>query len=132
MDLILRNKKTFAFLFWIWLFAILYFTFMPNSPKMTVDYKKETFRLDYLLHFFVYLSLSVLFFLWRANNLFKLQFKEIAFYLTIGILICGLSEYIQIYIPGRSFNLNDFYFNIAGIIVGVIAPKMILRNNTQL
>jgi len=127
MNFILKNKKIFALLFWIWLLAILYFTFIPNSPKMTIYYKKDTFRLDYLLHFLVYLSLSVLFFLWRANKFFSLQLKEISIYLIMGILICGLSEYIQIYIPGRSFNMNDFYCNASGIIAGIILPRIILK-----
>ena len=127
MQFILKNKKLFAWAFWIWVAIILYFTLIPNSLKMKIDVKDQSFRLDYILHFLVYFSLAILYLLWKADKYFKVKSKHLVYFLVGGLVLSGLSEYAQTFIPGRTFNPYDFYSNMAGIIVGVIAPKMVLK-----
>lgn len=127
MDFLLKNKKLFAFAFWIWVGIILYFTLTPTSPKMKIDLKDQSFRLDYIIHFLVYFSLAIFYLLWKADNYFKVRSKHLVYFLIGGLILSGLSEYAQTYIPGRTFNPLDFYSNMAGIIIGVIAPKLFLK-----
>ena len=127
MEFILKNKKLFAWAFWIWVTIILYFTLIPNSIKMKIDVKDQSFRLDYILHFLVYFSLAILYLFWKADKYFKVKPKLIVYFLIGGLVLSGLSEYMQTFIPGRSFNLLDFYSNMAGIVVGVIAPKLVFK-----
>jgi len=37
-----------------------------------------------------------------------------------GLFLAGLTEIIQIYVPYRSFSLNDFTANSLGIFVGAL------------
>ncbi len=128
MKFILKNKKLFAFAFWIWVGLILYFSFIPNNPNMmNLSKGSRNFRLDYLLHFLAYFSLAILFMLWHVNNSFKTKPLILIYFLIGSLVLSGLSEYLQIFIPGRTFNPNDFYSNTAGIFVGVIIPKFILK-----
>lgn len=127
MDFVLKNKKLFALAFWIWIVAILYFTLSPNSPKMQIDIKNTIYRLDYILHFLVYFSLAILYILWKADNYFKVKPTLLISFLIAGIILSGISEYAQTFIPGRSFNPFDFFSNISGIIAGIVVPKLVLK-----
>ena len=127
MEFIIKNKKIFAFAFWFWIAIILYFTLIPNSLKLSLDIKEQSYRLDYILHFIVYFNLAILYLLWKADRYLKVKPIFLTYFLIGGLLLSGLSEYAQSFIPGRTFNLFDFYSNVSGIIVGIIIPKLVLR-----
>lgn len=127
MEYVLKNKRLFSFIFWLWVAIILYFTLTPNSPQMKVDVKEQSFRLDYILHFLVYFSLAVLYLLWKAENFLNVKVKYLIYFLTGALILSGLIEYAQVYIPGRSFNPIDYLSNAAGIILGVVIPKILFK-----
>ena len=123
MEFILKNKKLFAIIFWFWVAIILYFTLTPRSPYMKVEIREQSFRLDYILHFLIYFGLSVLYMLWKADNFLMVKNKYFVYFLITALMLSGMSEYAQTYIPGRSFNPIDYYLNALGIILGLLAPK---------
>ena len=127
MEFILKNKKTFAVAFWIWIVIIISFSVIPNGPKMQIDIKNNIYRLDYILHFLVYFSLAILYLLWKADKYFKVKPVLLLYFLIGGLILSGLSEYAQTFIPGRTFNPIDFYFNVSGVIAGIVAPKLVLK-----
>ncbi len=127
MEYVLKNKKLFSFIFWLWVAIILYFTLTPNSPQMKVDVKEQSFRLDYILHFLVYFSLAILYLLWKAENFLNVKVKYLIYFLAGALILSGLIEYAQLYIPGRSFNPIDYLSNAAGIILGVVIPKILFK-----
>ena len=127
MSFIQDNKKLFAIIFWIWVATIIFFSVKPHGPKMQITINESIYRLDYLLHFGVYFGLAVLYLLWKANNYFKLKPRLLIYFLIGGLILSGLSEYIQTYIPGRTFNPIDFYSNVSGIVAGIIIPKIVLK-----
>jgi VanZ family protein len=127
MEFLLKNKKLFAILFWFWVALIIYFTLTPNSPQLKIDVKEKSFRLDYIIHFLVYLSLAILYFFWKADNYLNIKTKHLILFLATALIFSGLSEYAQAYIPGRTFNPIDFYSNAAGVILGIIGPILVLK-----
>ncbi|MBU8892374.1 MAG: VanZ family protein [Bacteroidales bacterium] len=127
MEFVLKNKRLFAAAFWVWIAVILYFSLIPNSPKLNVVIKDQSFRLDYILHFLVYFSLAILYVLWKADNYFRIKPKYLIYFVTGALILSGISEYAQIYIPGRTFNPVDFFSNVAGITAGIIASKLVLK-----
>lgn len=129
MEFLLKNKKLFAILFWVWFVLILYFTLTPYSPKLKVEIKNQSFRLDYLFHFLVYFGLAILYLLWKADIYFHVKTKHLFYFFIAALFFSGLSEYAQTYIPGRSFNPIDFYSNTTGVLVGIFVPKLILKQN---
>ena len=128
MEYVLKNKRLFSFIFWLWVAIILYFTLTPNGPQMKVDVKEQSFRLDYILHFLVYFSLAILYLLWKAEIFLKVKVKYLIYFLAGALILSGLIEYAQLYIPGRSFNPIDYLSNAAGIILGVVIPKILFNN----
>lgn len=124
MEVIFRNKKLFGFIFWFWIVLILFFSVYPGGPEMKAEFKDQTFRLDYLLHFVVYFSLAIFYLLWKANKYFKIKPRLLYSFLIGGLILAAGSEILQSLIPSRTFNPVDFYANAAGIIAGVITPKL--------
>ncbi|NOQ26857.1 MAG: hypothetical protein GQ564_15965 [Bacteroidales bacterium] len=126
MEFLLKNKKLFALTFWVWVVLIISFSIIPNGPKMQIEINENSYRLDYFLHFMVYFSLAILYLLWKADNYFNVISKHLVYFLIGGLLLSGLSEYAQTFIPGRRFNPFDFYSNMSGVVLGVIVPKLVL------
>jgi VanZ family protein len=126
MEFILKNKKLFALTFWVWITLIISFSIIPNGPKMQIEIKGNMHRLDYIIHFLVYFSLAILYLLWKADNYFNMNSKHLIYFLIGGLLLSGLSEYAQSFIPERTFNPFDFYSNMSGLIIGVIIPRLVL------
>lgn len=75
-------------------------------------------RLDYILHFILFIPWMVLArWRWAGGD------KALGlFYLAagVGLFLAGLTEIIQIYVPYRSFSLNDFTASSLGIFVGAL------------
>ena len=131
MDIIFKNKNIFGFLFWIWLFLILIMSILPGGPEMKTELNDKSIRLDYLLHFIAYFSLAIFYLLWKANKFFNLKPRLLYSFLIGGFILAAGSEAIQSLIPGRTFNPYDFYANAAGIIAGVIAPKLLFHQKNH-
>ncbi len=127
MESLFKNKKLFAILFWIWVALILYFTLTPIGPKLKLEIKDQSIRLDYFFHFLVYFGLSMFYLIWKADNNFRVKSKLLILFLFTSIIFSFISEIVQNYIPNRSFNPIDFYFNSAGIISGIFLPTIIFK-----
>ncbi len=131
MDFIFRNRKSFGFLFWFWLIVILIISILPGGPEMKAELNDKSIRLDYLLHFVAYFSLAIFYLFWKANKYFSIKPCLLYSFLIGGLFLAAGSEAIQSLIPGRTFNPNDFYANAAGIIAGVIAPKLLFHQKNH-
>ncbi len=127
MEIIIKHKKTFGFIFWLWGSVIIILSVMPNTPKLEIDFNNKILRLDYIIHFTVYFTLSILFLLWKADKYLKIKSRLLFYFLVGALIFAGLSEFIQTFIPGRSFNPMDFYFNVTGIVLGILIPKLLLK-----
>ncbi|MEE4196423.1 MAG: VanZ family protein [Bacteroidales bacterium] len=132
MDFILKNKKIFGIIFWCWAAFILFISIIPSGPEMKTELNGRSVRLDYLFHFIAYLTLAIFYLLWKANKYFNLKPRLLYSFLIGGLILAAGSEAVQSIIPERTFNPYDFYANAAGIIVGVITPKLIfIRKDNQ-
>ena len=115
----LYHKKVIWFsLFIIWTLLIIYMSVRPGSNELLNKHFFEI-RMDYLLHFLAYFAFGLLYVLWRANRQFEIKSIELAILTAIAISFSILIEYIQLLIPGRSFNVVDMIYNFSGVICGV-------------
>jgi len=73
---------------------------------------------DKLEHIGVYAVLSCLLGYWLSFKDWKLTIVILIYLLLL--LLAGLDEYHQTYIPGREVSLYDFMANSAGIIIGFL------------
>ena len=105
-------------LFVAWTLLIIYMSLRPGANELL---KKEFFelRMDYLLHFLAYFALGSLFVLWRGNRNFEIKSLELAILIATAISFSILMEYLQLLVPGRTFNVVDMAYNVLGTVFGV-------------
>ncbi len=121
------KKNIFKQLFWLWLAIILVASIIPTFNIMESTSKPESIlRFDYLMHFLFFMLLGMLFVLWQHSK--KTTKKTVyLWFLLFGIIYGFLTEFAQKYIPGRTFNWNDSFNNVAGIVIGVVAAYIIVE-----
>ncbi len=114
----LQNKKMkflrtiYPTLIWFCLIWILSSLPSQHIPSVNIAF------FDKLEHIGVYVVLSCLLGYWLSFKDWKLTIV-ILIYLFL-LLLAGLDEYHQTYIPGREVSLYDFMANSAGIIIGFL------------
>lgn len=115
----------------LWLLAILVATLTPGEQLPETP---DVIGFDKLVHFSLFFILT---FLWyragvknRKEKLNKRNF--ITNYLVFGIGIAILVEYLQQFIPGRSFDWWDMVANIAGGAIGTVCFYILYRKQSSL
>lgn len=101
-------------IFWVYCLAIVLLTVLPlntNSPNSLNDISILHFRGDYFFH-------ALLFMPWVF--LIHAMKEPIWLWLLLGLLFSSGCEFIQYFLPYRSFNINDLLANIIGIALGFL------------
>ena len=115
----------------IWSIIILVATLTPgNQLPRTPD----VIGLDKVAHFSLFLILTLL---WNRGWTDKTHpenqlAKIITNYLVFGIFFAILVEYLQQFIPGRSFDYGDMAANIIGSTIGTICFYILYRKQSTL
>jgi VanZ family protein len=121
--MMLIKRHLFAIL---WALFILILTLSPGSAVPEV----RIVGIDKAVHFFLF-GVLMLLTLWEflknkkqevPDNLFPLSFSLCIGY---GIMI----EFIQIYIPGRSFSVYDMMANTLGVLMGFLIFRLMKKKN---
>jgi VanZ family protein len=105
---------------------------IPNlqAGAQPVNIDSNWIRIDYLEHFFVFFVLTILFLVGYFNPAGKNKLSR--FLPLSGIILYGLlSELVQLAVPGRAFNMVDFYYNLGGITGGVVLYFVFARLNRK-
>jgi VanZ family protein len=111
----LKEKVTIAV---IWSFGMAYALYSPGSNVPDIP---KFYGSDKLIHFGMFTGMSLLWnrvILEQARQKIKPKTKFFTNYLVLWILIAILSEYIQMFVPDRSFDYMDILTNITGVITG--------------
>jgi len=74
-------------------------------------------RFDYILHALVFVPWAVIIRLVYGINFWEVSGKAFL-WLFAGILFAATAEYIQYFLPYRSFNIYDVMGNVTGVIIG--------------
>ncbi len=76
-------------------------------------------RLDYLLHFAIFLPW--IFLLWKVTGVsYKSNFYKTVLYVLLGLAFAAATEMIQYFLPYRAFNINDMIANGLGMLIGSV------------
>ncbi len=99
---------------------------IPNTPE--IPFK------DKIVHFGLFFVLT---FLWlrvgnKKNSKNKFIKKYFTIYLVFGVLIAILVEYLQMYVPNRSFDYYDITANMIGGAVGIICFYILYKKDSKL
>ncbi len=105
--------KALRIFFWLMLVAFVVVSSIPNdSLNRTVDTDFIDFRLDYLLHFVAYAFIATI-----ACVAYQPNWKV----LLLLVLFAIAEEGHQYWIPSRTLNPIDFFFDVAGLMSGTAA-----------
>ena len=119
---ILKNKSLFRKLFWLWLITIIILTAIPIPwlPDAKIATKSGfELRLDYFAHGGLFLLMFVFYYFWKLYLTPKIDIKHFVIFIFGSLIFSYLDEYIQTFIPSRSYNIVDFYYNASGIVFGL-------------
>jgi len=120
------NKKSiWLVLFILWALLLIIVSVYPYSDKDIFEGESH-FRWDYLEHLVAYLVLGGLYIIWRSNADFTIKTIELVFLFSVTCLFSILIEYVQVLIPGRSFNFIDMFYNAVGVLSGILITYFLL------
>jgi VanZ family protein len=76
-------------------------------------------RLDYVLHFAIFIPWMVL--LWRlTGNGFRKDTGKAVLWILLALLFAMANEAVQYFLPYRAFNINDLIANGVGVLLGAV------------
>ncbi|MFC2115372.1 VanZ family protein [Bacteroidota bacterium] len=105
--------------FIIWTLFILFVSLVPDSKEI-IEQSTENFRWDYLEHFLAYFAFGTLYILWRGDRDFTIKGLELAVLFAVACSFSFLTECLQMLIPGRTFNIIDVVYNLAGVLGSIL------------
>jgi VanZ family protein len=120
----------YKILFWIWFIFILLVSVLPTIPETKVDIGITIFRIDYLEHLVAYFFLGFFFIMWHKGNP-AINIKTLIIYLLAGIAYASLTECIQLFIRGRTFNPVDLIYNCIGIVLGLYITFLLCKRHLK-
>ena len=109
------TKKIIFIIYYFLLIAISVNNFNNKDLQFVYDFFNSK---DKVMHFIQYFILVLLaFFTFKI----KASIKSFGFLCLFIMFSSGLSEFIQLYLPGRNSSYTDFFYDISGVIFAFIA-----------
>jgi VanZ family protein len=120
-----HRKYIWFILVLIWTLLLIIVSVYPDSNKIVIKDGSD-FRWDYLEHFVAYFVFGGLYIVWRANADFSIRNIELVFLFSITMIFSILTEYVQLLIPGRNFNIIDMFYNLGGVLIGILVTYFLI------
>ncbi len=117
--------------FWLWLLLLLILNVIPTKGTLVDKGTSTGFRFDCLTHFLAFLILPVIYrrIRYYGGTLFSGNQLLHAFVVS-GVCAIGF-EYIQHFLPYRTFNPQDLFYNLLGVIFGYTVVGTIEISRTR-
>jgi VanZ family protein len=132
LKLIIFLRPYAGYLLISWLLTIIIVSSIPSIPTLKIYTAKSEIRLDYLIHFCVYGALAFLANLSFAGDGFRVPFRKYVLITICLVFYAFADEFHQKLIPGRAFNMNDIFSNLAGIAAGLVFCIVVFRRIKQI
>jgi VanZ family protein len=127
----LLTLKIFRFFFWLGYALVFIVAFIPVKGRLSkTKIGPELFqiRLDYLIHFAVYLGICMYYLFLQKNGVALFKGNSMKKFVILTLILASFTEVIQLLIPYRSFNIFDLMSNLLGLITGLLILKYLLNN----
>ncbi len=116
-----RYLKLYRYVFWTGYVAVLITTFLPINFRVDkIRFGSEAFaiRSDHLLHFAVYLLICLFYLLGSRRGLKLFDVNPLRKFIVLILLLAIVTEFAQLWVPSRAFNVFDGVANVAGVMAG--------------
>ena len=114
-----HKKRIWLTGFIVWTLFIIFVSVIPNSKEVLPE-SAGNFRLDYLEHFLAYFAFGTLYIFWRGDRNYSIRGIELAILFAVACSFSFLTEYLQLIIPGRTFNMMDVIYNLTGVLSSIL------------
>jgi|BioPla2DNA2_1021312.scaffolds.fasta_scaffold13883_4 VanZ family protein len=120
--------KIYKYVFVIGYLGIFVLSFVPvfgNLSSTKIGPESFKIRLDFFLHFMVYLSICLYYLIGRklGYNLFNKH--SFAKFIVLVLFLAIFTEVIQLCIPSRTFNLVDLVSNLIAVFFGIVLIRLL-------
>ena len=112
-----RPKLWFALGFLV-IFFVTFIMFAPPEWLFSSEIKEESIYIDKIIHTLVFVFLV----LWFSGQV-KMT---LSFFVIVSFYGC-IVEFVQYYLPYRSFEWLDLLFNQIGIVIGIMLGEALLK-----
>ena len=115
------STNTYKLLFLSYPVILVLLSVLPvNSSESAINNNYLlTIRLDYLLHFAVFIPWVVLLRMYSGASFRNGAGKTVVLVL-VGIAFAAANEAVQYFLPYRAFNINDLAANSVGVLLGAV------------
>ncbi len=120
-----HNKPIWLISFMLWSLFIILASVLPDS-RQVIKESTVSFRWDYLAHFLAYFAFGTFYILWRGDSEYSIRGRELLILFAATCSFAVLTEYMQLFIPGRAFNLIDIIYNLAGVLGSILLVYLCL------
>lgn len=122
-----KLNKYIQYSFWFFLILLILCSFIPTGVLTNNQTTSENLiRTDYLLHFAAFFSFALLYFFAYPMYFSYSKIKKIIIF-CLGIFFASAMEILHYYIPYRSFNPRDLFFNLSGLVSGLLITILIFN-----
>jgi VanZ family protein len=116
-------QQLYKIIFWAGCISAFLISLLPVGGNLTKT-KIGLIRLDYLFHFTAYLLICLYFMFGRKIGYVLFEKRPL---LKLSFILClqaAVTEFVQLWVPNRTFNMIDLFANMTGVAVGLIVVKI--------
>jgi len=121
-------KYFFRVLFSVYIVLILWVSLNPSSGITRLGINESSYRVDYFLHAIAFLVLPIIAYFSSSDNK-KRKFWWIL--IAISVVIAIGTEFLQNFVPDRTFNPLDILSNLSGLFIGIILVTLYQKIKKQ-
>ena len=116
------QRIIYIIIFWIGYIAVLITSLLRfgfELNKVDVHMGSIDLRLDHLLHVITYFIICMYYLFGRRKGYLLFERKPLIKFILAVLLLATVTEFLQLFVPMRVFNLYDLISNLTGVGLGV-------------
>ena len=114
-------------IFWLGYTAVLIVSVLSlpwQLDKIHIGSPEFYIRLDHLLHIGAYFLICMYYLAGKHFGLILFEIHPLRKLIILTSVLATVTEFIQLWVPTRSFNIMDWVANVTGILLGTILIKI--------
>jgi len=127
-------SKLYKYIFWAGYTAVLITSVLKinwSLNKVHVNLITFDLRLDHLLHLTAYFLICMYYLAGRLKGFALFESNSLRKFILVTVLLGTVTEFVQLWVPERAFNVLDWVANLSGIGLGLIVIIILESRRTR-